>query len=478
MVRVVVPRNHTARSDLPTRGAAVGVLARAKGAPLMPWQQAAADVGLEFEPETGLPRYGIVLVTVPRQAGKTKLVGDVADERCLSKRRARVWITMQDGKTADEWMREEHHESLASAPAFRGRYTKSLRAGSVGVKWPALGSTFLTFPPTRNGLHSKQSDLVFDDEAWARTAAQGRDLRQAVRPTMATRPGAQLWVVSTQGDDSSEHLAAYMEMGLASLSDPDTRVCIVDYGIPDDADPEDLSVIAAHHPALGHTISLQSLQDARAEFASDPDGWARAYGNRATRARRSAIPSASWSIAARPRPEVPSRVGLGVDVSPAGDYYAVCAAWRDDAGEAWVEVLESGPVRRDVPAVVHALALARSEGYGLERASIGAVELADAIGKLSPPTPPTYLDSTRYAAACAALHRGIVQDKLHHSNQPALDAAVTNAARRDFGDGGFIWTRKHSTGNITELVAASVALQQWDTLPAPAPAPFAMFARA
>ena len=91
------PRHHTPRSDAPTRGGAVAVIAEAKRAPLMPWQRRAVDVALEVDPASGLYRYGIVVVTVPRQSGKTKLESDVADHRCLSIPRARVWLAMQNG---------------------------------------------------------------------------------------------------------------------------------------------------------------------------------------------------------------------------------------------------------------------------------------------------------------------------------------------------------------------------------------------
>ena len=154
---------------MPTRGDGVDVIARAKRAPQMHWQRRANDVALEYDPGTGLYLYDIVVESVPRQSGKTKSEGDVADHRCLSRPRARVWITMQNGKTVDSWMRSEHFASLAAARAFgvpgtkTARYEVSRRAGEVGVLWPALGSSFLTFPPKRDALHSKQSDLVMVD---------------------------------------------------------------------------------------------------------------------------------------------------------------------------------------------------------------------------------------------------------------------------------------------------------------------------
>ena len=87
---MVEPRHHTSRTDRPTRGAGVAQVARAKGRPPMPWQRDAAAVALEYDPATGLPAYGIVIVSTPRQSGKTTLESDVADHRALTVPRARV----------------------------------------------------------------------------------------------------------------------------------------------------------------------------------------------------------------------------------------------------------------------------------------------------------------------------------------------------------------------------------------------------
>ena len=464
------PRHHTPRSDLPTRGRGVGAIARAKGRPHMPWQALAADVSHEYDPDTGLYRYGIIVVSVPRQAGKTKLEGDVADHRCLTKPRARVWITMQNGKTVDSWMRSEHFTDLAGAAAFGRpgtpscRYALSRRAGEVGVLWPALGSSFLTFPPRRDALHSKQADDAFIDEAWAHNAEVGADIRQAVRPTMATRADARLWIVSTLGDDSSTFLDDYIDLGRASLGNPDTRVCFVDYGIPDDADPEDLDVIAAHHPAYGFTIGRQTLVDAREEFGTDVAGFARAYGNRATRTRETAIPSSVWAAAARGRVDVPDRAGIGFDVTPGGDRAAVAAAWRD-GDQAFGEVLHAGPTSRELPQLLVDLARLRRVPITVDRASFGALEVLDAVARLSPTTDVRFLTMGEYAQACGMVYRGVFDDTFHHFNDPDLTGAVELVTKRDLGDGGFGWGRKSSAGSIAELVAVTVALKGFDQLP-------------
>lgn len=475
------PRHHTPRNPArPSRGRALSVIASAKRAPLMPWQRRAADVALELDPATGTYWYSIVVVSVPRQAGKTKLESDLADHRCLTTPRARVWVTMQTGKTVDEWMREEHFTALRAASAFgvpgtaSARYSLSKRAGSVGVKWPALGSTFTTFPPRRDALHSKQSDLVFVDEAWIHDAAAGADLRQAIRPTMNTRPGAQLWVVSTMGDDGSVYLDDYVTMARESLDNPTARVCFIDYGIPDDGDPDDLEAIAAHHPAYGHTLTRRALEDAREEFRDDPAGWARAYGNRPTRTRTSAIPAALWAAAARPRPDVPDRAGLAVDATPSGSLVAAGTAWRDDTGHGYTEPVLYGRPSRETPDQLAAIARRRAGGRIVaDRAAIGALEVLDAVARHHDDLDIEYLTMHEYASACGIFERGIIDDTLHHCNDPDLTANVEVATKRPAGDGAFMWGRKDAAGSIAALVACTNALRAYDTMPAPKRRPVA-----
>lgn len=473
---MTTPRHHTPRRhDRPTRGGAVAAIARAKQRPLLPWQSDAVDVALEVDPETGTYAYGIVVVSVQRQAGKTKLESDVADHRCLTVPRARVWITMQNGKTVDEWMREEHFANLREGAAVfgtpgtaRARYTLSKRAGSVGVKWPALGSTFTTFPPKRDALHSKQSDLVLVDEAWAHSAIVGADLRQAIRPTMNSRPGAQLWVVSTEGDDSSAYFDDYVSMARASLGNPTARVCFIDYGIADDADAEDLDAIAAAHPAFGHTLTMQGLLDARDDFTGDPSGWARAYGNRRSRSRSAIFPAGAWTAAGRPLPDVPDTAGIGLDATPSGDRYALAAGWRDGA-QGHVELLAGGPdaiPTRDTPDLVGRVVTEHGGRLTVDRASIGVLDLVDQIAREFPRIEVDYLSTPEYGSACTVFERGIVDDTVHHHHDDDLDAAVDVATRRPLGDGATGWGRKTSTGSIAELVAVTLALRGADRTPA------------
>lgn len=470
----VQPRHHTARNpDRPTRGHQVAAIAEAKRRPLMPWQVRAADVSHEIDPATGLYWYDIVVVSVPRQSGKTELEGDVADHRCLTVPRGRAWITMQNGKTVDEWMREEHFASLAAARVFgvpdtKGcRYRKHKRAGAVGVSWPSRGSTFTTFPPKRDALHSKQADVVFVDEAWVHNAEVGADLRQAIRPTMNTRPGAQLWIVSTLGDDQSVYLDNYIDQARASLDNPNARVCFIDYGIPEDLPLEaaqDLDIVAAHHPAYGHLLTRRGLEGAFEDFRKDPHGWARAYGNRATRTRSAAINPAIWTAAGRPAQPKPDRAGLGIDATPDGRYAAAGLGWRVD-DEAYVDPIISEETTTATVHTIGQLAQRLSVPILAERSSIGVLELTDAIQREYPRIEITFANSAEYGSACAMTERGLTADTWHHPNDQDLDDAAANATKRPVGDGGWAWGRKDATGNVAPLVACTLALRAFDDLP-------------
>ena len=350
-------RHHTRRNpDRPTLGPAVAAVASAFGRPLMPWQRDAADVVNEIDPATGLLWYDTVIVYVQRQAGKSDLVGSHAHHRGLTIPGGRFWYTAQSGLHASEWMRDEFFERL-NLPAFqrilgvdgtaRARFLLSRRNGREAIVWKHTRAKFQAFPPTANALHSKQADWIVSDEAWDHDAIKGQELRQAFRPTMNTRPGAQLWIVSAGAHAGSDYLNEYLELGELSLSVPGTRVAFIDYGIPADADPEDLDLIARCHPAYGVLkpdgqpfLDRRGLEAARSDFAKDPAGFARAYGNRATGAREAAFPPGAWDECGTGRPTArPAGVTVAADVTPDGERVALVAAWPAGDDRTALEVI-------------------------------------------------------------------------------------------------------------------------------------------
>jgi hypothetical protein len=456
-------------------GPAVAKVARGLGTPLMPWQQYVADVGGEVD-ERGRFVYSLVIVTVPRQSGKTTLMLAQSVQRCLMRRGMKTWHTAQTGQAA----RKKHYElqDTVKGSPIRELVAKTRRAA---------GSEFLRFvndsemrphPPTRDGLHGEQGDHNDVDEGWAYDELQGDDVMQAIRPTHATRPGAQTWVWSTRGDRSSAWFHGLIELGYAGVP----GVALFDFGIPDGADATDIDVIARHHPALGYTIEREFLVSEQAGMSDKPGEFARAYGNRATGAAERVIPERPWDDA-RTLDVLPmGRPAYGLAVSGDGRHTSLVAAVLDSDGRPVVEVVERRPGRSW--AVDRVLELHdRGVGVAIDRRG-PAAPIADALELAT-----TYADgtpsgavellipgTTDITAACQDAFDRITDPagpRMLHRAHEALDVAADTAERRFIADGGWLWKRNpHSD----PLEAASLAAWAAARNPAPVEAPFVVFA--
>ncbi|WP_280383351.1 terminase large subunit domain-containing protein [Nocardia wallacei] len=440
------------------------------GTPLLPWQRQVADVACEIDAR-GLYRYGTVVVSVPRQSGKTTLVLANGVERCLMVPNRRVWHTAQTGQDAREKFLEMAEPFAASQ---LGKLAAQLKRGAGNTRLVFRhGSTFRPHPPTMDALHGQQSDLNNVDEAWVFDEAQGANLVQAIIPTQATRPGAQTWVTSTMGTADSTWFHDLSDRGRAG----EPGICYFEWSIPDDADPDDLEAVAAAHPAYGHLIDMEAIRRARAAMGT-PAAFARAYGNRRTATSERVIPLDAW-IRAQDDAPLPSsaRPVFGAAVAWDRTETAILAAVEVDGlpvvevvdvrpGTSWaVDACEAASTVADGAAVV-------VDGHG------PSGPLADHLEQRGVPViRPRTADVTTAAADLydRITHTdpatGVTAPRIRFRHDSALSAAVDCAARRLVGDGAWTWGRRTSTGSIAALEAATLAV--WGTVrdPGPAPAP-------
>jgi phage terminase large subunit-like protein len=433
----------------------------------MPWQAYVADVALEVEPATGRFAYKLVVITVPRQSGKTTLDGAVMEHRTMSTKRARVWFTMQTGKDAVDWLVNEHWPQLAP---LGGLVRLRRQAGSEHVLWPMSGGLLRPFPPTPAGLHSKTSDLVLVDECWRFDLLAGQALDQAIVPTQATRPNAQTWKVSTAGQADSLWWLGQVEAGrAAALAGRRSGVAFFEWSCPLDQDPTDPATWPTYHPAYGRTIGDEAMHAALDQLGHE--GFARAYGNQWVSVQARVIPVEAWRRAAEDPAELPAagRLALGFDAALDRSDAAIVAAWRDPSGMAHIEVAhyESGvawlPDRLgELEDRWRPIAVAYD-------AAGPALDLADAYARRESSSTSTAhgMTAREYAGACLALLEALVGDPpaLRYRPHPALDTAAAGAARRALGD-AWAWGRRQSAGSLAPLTAATAALWAYDHAPA------------
>ena len=436
----VAPRYATPRPAGPSHGRRVAALSAALGRPFMPWQHLVSD-RLNVYGADGLRTTPLMLVTVQRQSGKTTWVKAEVVERCLfGPPEQRVWYTAQTGQySRDQWATVA--KELCSGP-LSGYVAAKWTNGSECLTFPN-GSTFRPFPPTRDALHGVQSDLVVIDEPWRHDALRGAEIMQAVGPTQATRPGAQIVLVSTMGTAASTFLHPMVDRGRAG------EIAYVEYGIGPQGDPTDLDAVIAAHPAVGHTIDADFIRGQAAVLS--PSEFARAYGNVATSSESRYITVGQWDISATLDPvpaHAPAVLGVAVAIDQSRSALVACVGGvaeviASDAGVDWV------------PAAVRAAVAAGIGEVWIASKGPSAV----VWDRLAGDYPPHWLhDAGPVLTVAPAWLMDELGRSVRHRRHPNLDQAADAAYPRFVGDGGWTWGRRASGGPIPEIEAMTWAV--------------------
>jgi phage terminase large subunit-like protein len=496
---LVLPRIGTPRNDeLPTRGGEVGEVAKRLGRPLMPWQQHAADVLLEYDPDDDdRPCYDELDLTIMRQTGKTLWAFACKLRRCTvvphRLGRQRVTFTMQKRDNARRKLERDFAPMLRESDQFVEIINPKSKPSRSTKQWKLSlnnGSEHLLFgqgnylqidTPSKASGHGDTLDLGVIDEA--RFLPDDR-VEAAMRPAQATRAEAQLIVASTAGDEESAYLWRKVVAGRRSVELGErSRVAYLEWSVPEDAPLDDPDTWWEFHPALGHTIELDFIMSELDRARRNPDQengedvFRQEYGNQWVRTPvlgDSERPRVIGADAVK-RAEVPNGttlvgdVAMAVDVSPEGRSASIVIAGRTAAGLPVVDVLACDaatfwieqvlPVHRDAwgPKMIGF--------YGSH-----ARALAPVIGRAAGVVPVKELTAGDYAAACEAFAMAMsgTPPRVGHLGQEQLVTAIDGAVKLARGT-GWVWDRQTSLVDVTTLVGSTVALRLLETLPVDGP---------
>lgn len=476
-----LPRFATPRDErYPTLGPELGEVARRLGKPLMPWQQAVVDVAFEYDAVTGRLRYDEVDVTVPRQSGKTILTFAKKVHRLTVMARRlgpqRSTYIAQTRLASRKKLERDFAEMLRGTKAFqevassRQRPTKAsgwrltLNNGSEAIQF-GTGSYLQIDAPSRTGGHGDTLDDATIDEAFAH---ETDEIEGALRPAMATRKDAQLWVISTAGDKRSVYLWRKVLAGRAACdSGEHGRVCYIEYSAPDDTDPGDPEVWRATMPALGHTVNEEFIagewERAQRKGLEGIDTFRRAYLNQwpvvpilaedlAVDAVVQAETWAALSVGVQPMTEPVFSIEVGLDRT-----VYIGAAWNQ-GGRRHVEVVEQRPGTDWVVGRMAELTRKYSSPAVVIDGNTEAASLQEALENTGACIRVMKLSGADRIAACGLLQENAASGLLSHAGDPALAAAVAAASWRDAGDGGRVFSRRKSARPIGELYAVTQAL--------------------
>jgi hypothetical protein len=450
------------------------VIAEALGTPLMPWMELVIRVVTERRLDNPHAfRYPIVVLTVPRQSGKTTTMRIVLTQRGIANAGRRSFYTAQTGKDATaRW--KDMVKAVEKSP-LRSFATVRLAAGSQSLSFPN-DSSIVPFAPTARSLHGYTPHDVMVDELFDFDDDQGNDLMGAIGPAQLTIVDRQLWLVSTMGHADSTFLHSWIDIGRAATLDPDTQIAYFEWSLPDGLDPED-PANWTFHPALGHTATIERLIELREQHSYGE--WMRAFMNRRTSAKESIIDPAV--VASRATHQTPpastSELAIAYESAYDRSRSVIRGAWFDPAtGRPATRLLMTAPGTDWVPAAIEQLrvdynprAIGADDG-GSTR------DITDAIHRDYPTMELQVLSAKDFATACDSWKARVLAGTMSHDGDADLLDSADNAASRSFGQ-GWAWDRVKSRGPIPDIIADTVALRLLDHGAPVMPDPIIRFAQ-
>lgn len=441
------PRN----PDHPTIGGDVNATARLLARPLIPWQRELVDVAGELRAD-GRFRYRYVVVIVPRRAGKTLAVLAYAMTVTRRRRGSKAFYANHRRETAAALWRDDWAAWIEDSPLYPRHIHLRRSNGSEAITWRHNRSTFRLLPPNPNAMRSFAADVAFVDEAREFSADAGAELEAAAFPTQTTGLGGQTWIVSNAGTAASTWLAKWRDLGRASLTDPDSPICYLEFAAPAGADPNDPTTLEAAHPGIGyHVLTDEVLAD---QSVMSPDAWACEYLGLWPDALIDSVLVDAWDAGAVDPGTLELDTGLtfAVELDEDRETAVIVAAAAGAGGRTEIELLEHRPhgswlVPRVAELVDRWAPGAVAFDAGGPVAGL-ALELADVATNV------VTLNTRETAAAAGFLYDRIIAGEVAHGADPLLDAAVRAARRRRVG-GAWLFDRRQPGAG--PLIAASLA---------------------
>jgi phage terminase large subunit-like protein len=435
-----------------SRGNEVARFAELVGLEFQPWQLDAAERLLEVRADGGL-RYRESLLLLPRQNGKTFLLASI----CLWEifvRQGTVLNAAQNLVLALEvW--KTGVDLIESTPALAKRVERIERKNGAETIRLKDGAKWTVRAANAKAARGQSASLLIIDELREVTT----DAWDALAPTTAAKSDALILGTSNAGTDSSLLLNRLRQQAVDAVSDPATRLGIVEWSAAPNADPADLETWRQANPALSSGLmvdeslsaSLQSMP--LAAFKTERL-------NIRVATERVAIDSAVWSACADASSTLdPSRpMAWALDVSPDGKHASLAAAQLRTDGRVAVQVLASwsGDAAAQTAAPEIRDFLTRNNPSALVWQANGpAAVLRDVISGHSFTRE---ISRANIPAACARFAELAIAGKLIHTGDRLLTMQANKAARKASGD---LWIFERTNGNsahVDALYAAAFAV--------------------
>jgi phage terminase large subunit-like protein len=335
------PRISVVPTGLSARGAEAVTFAReVLDVDLMPWQQLVLDRACRTR-EDGSWRYRTVCTVVSRQVGKSFMTAcRILAGMCLWGEHMVIAASQSRDVSLESWrhavaLAEDAGLSIERVHRASGREELVLDIDGHRARYKVVTGS-------AGGPRGLSADLVVLDEL---RQFQRFDVWASIEKTRRARPSSQFWTISTAGTIESVVLNRLQEQGRAAAEAgaTDGPLMYMEWSAPDDADPGDPAGWALACPALGYTVTAETIA---AEHATDPaEVFEMEVLGRTVTGGRPWLPPGAWDRCTDPAATVPDsavhEVVFGLDANPDLSHASISVAWRRPDGRTHVELVSS-----------------------------------------------------------------------------------------------------------------------------------------
>ena len=437
---------------------AVRERALAMGLPVDPWQDGVGRLALAKR-EDGLYAAGIggVVLSIPRQVGKTYLIAAIVFALCtLFPNQTVIW-TAHRTRTHNETFKKM--QGMTRKPKIAS-YVANVRAANGEQEIAFTNGSRILFGARESGFGRgfDEVDVLVLDEAQILT----EDAMSDMVPATNAAPNGLVFMMGTppRPKDPGEVFTNVRQAALKGDSD----TLYVEFSADPEASLEDRSQLAKANPSYPHRTTDAAIQRMRKLLGSDESFKREAYGiwDEAALSKK-AIKAAAWDSRAVPVEQVPvdGRRVFAVRFAVDGSGVALAAALRPDAGPVHVEGIKMAPMGDGTLWLVDWL-LERHEKAAqiVIDGKSGVGYLVNALRDAGVPKSVIWTPGTDQVMAAHSMFEAAVNGgELTHRGQVDLDDQVKAAEKRKIGaTGGFGWAAPE--GQSVVLLDA-VTLAHW-----------------
>ena len=406
---------------------------------------------------------GGVVLAIPRQVGKTFLVGMMIIALCILCPGLTVLWTAHRTRTSTKTFKtmQGYVKRKRISQHLKVSRSDGIRSANGEQEIEFANGSIIMFGAREGGFGRgfDKVDVEVFDEAQILGEKALEDMVAATNQSEQPS-GALLFFMGTppRPSDPGEEFASRRTR---AISGRDKDMVYVEFSADDDADPDDRAQWEMANPSFPDRTPLEAMQRMRANLTNDDSFRREALGIWATSSPR-VIDEDSWNGVADAGSMATDRVVLAVDVAPNRSTAAVAIAGLRPDGLWHVELDEHRKgadwvvpwiVERAAKNKLHAVVV--DEMSGLVKWRNGRAYLGDTDLKVTLAA----AEGRDMAIACAQFYDAVMSPTtlVRHTDQPQVNVALSVARKRPLS-GGWAWNRKDEESDITPIVAETLAL--------------------